>query len=58
MPVLAPEVDENAVAAAKLVFNQGGRKSVGLCGRQAPVARRLLRSGPRECWDAWKTVKT
>ena len=38
---LPREVFENAVAAAKLVFNQGGRKSVDFCGRQAQAARRF-----------------
>ena len=35
-PSLPREVSENAVAAAKLGFNQGGRKSVDLWFHRAP----------------------
>ena len=44
-PSVPREVDENAVAAAKLFFNQGGRKPVDFCGREAQAARRLRGDG-------------
>ena len=38
-PSVPRKKDENAVAAAMLVFSQGGRKSVDFCGRQAQTVR-------------------